>query len=366
LYNDGAVDDTVLNHGVNKYTNTSSMVNLIKSYKGKNPIISQEIEYFFNKRLEIKRHGNIGQIIYKLLMNSSYGKTIENDHIWELIVIENEIYSHMMDNGLLPSDYDVNDQYNYRLTKCPKFLQYIHKTTGLQREFYLAGRDPNMDQIESLTDPNLMYSHYVIKARKSGEHFEVPVHVGGNITATSKVIMDTMMTKSVDKNAYYTDTDSEFITEHAYTDLIPEELIGSAMGQFHSDFACGGEDPYATSAVFINKKCYCMNVQSDEGDTDVVTRLKGVPQKAIDYMAGVLGMEKIDMYRKMIKGEGIDFPLALPGQPRFNTNKSGDIRISEDVKEVKRHIKNNDNKYVYTEYYNATTFWIKHRYDVTI
>jgi hypothetical protein len=276
-----------MNDGVDEYTNVTSVVHMIKCHKGKNPIISQEIEYFFNKRLELKRQGNIGQIIYKLLMNSSYGKTIEQDHIYELLLFENEVYSDMIQNNRIPEDYIGQDLLNYRLTKCPKFLQYIHKTTGIQREFYLAGRDPNLDHY-NITDPNLKYSHYVVKARKTGDHFEVPVHIGGNITATSKAIMDTLLTKTVDKHTYYTDTDSAFITDYAYRDLIAPPLIGSDMGQFHSDFACKGTEPYANSAIFINKKCYCMNVQSEEGDTDVVTRLKGVPQKAIDYMSDAM------------------------------------------------------------------------------
>jgi hypothetical protein len=80
----------------------------------------------------------------------------------------------------------------------------------------------------------------------------------------------------------------------------------------------------------------------------------------------MLWMSKYDLYERMINGYGIDFPLALPEAPRFDTDKNGDIMIKQDVKELKRHIRNNNEKYVYNEYYNSTTFILKHKYDVTI
>jgi hypothetical protein len=65
-------------------------------------------------------------------------------------------------------------------------------------------------------DHNLIYSHWVVKTHKTSEHHIVPVHVGANILAHSKVNKDRMMTPDVDKRYNYTDTDSCFINNYRY------------------------------------------------------------------------------------------------------------------------------------------------------
>ncbi len=48
--------------------------------EGFNNTITKEIEYLFNKRKELKKQGNKCEVLYKLLMNSSYGKSIQKAH----------------------------------------------------------------------------------------------------------------------------------------------------------------------------------------------------------------------------------------------------------------------------------------------
>ena len=48
--------------------------------EGRNDKICQIIEFLFNKRLEYKKVKNPVQNLYKLMLNSAYGKTIEKAH----------------------------------------------------------------------------------------------------------------------------------------------------------------------------------------------------------------------------------------------------------------------------------------------
>ena len=52
--------------------------------------IQQVIEQIFNKRLEYKKQHNPLEQLYKLIMNSSYGKTIEKPTETEIRIIKNE------------------------------------------------------------------------------------------------------------------------------------------------------------------------------------------------------------------------------------------------------------------------------------
>ena len=55
---------------------------IIRGYyynKGFNKKINETIQYLFNKRKELKKEENPAEIIYKLMMNSVYGKTLQKD-----------------------------------------------------------------------------------------------------------------------------------------------------------------------------------------------------------------------------------------------------------------------------------------------
>ena len=58
-------------------------VELIRGYyydEGYNNQVNITQDTLFNKRLEEKKKGNPIQEVYKLILNSSYGKTLENAH----------------------------------------------------------------------------------------------------------------------------------------------------------------------------------------------------------------------------------------------------------------------------------------------
>jgi hypothetical protein len=47
--------------------------------------------------------------------------------------------------------------------------------------------------------------------------------------------------------------------------VIPKEMIGSEMGQFHSDYSCPGTDHKCKYGIIVGKKCYYLKMESVEG-----------------------------------------------------------------------------------------------------
>ena len=66
---------------------------VIKGYyfdEGFNTKIKDIIRYIFDKRKQLKKEGNSSELIYKLIMNSGYGKTIQKPHIKEIKLFDDK------------------------------------------------------------------------------------------------------------------------------------------------------------------------------------------------------------------------------------------------------------------------------------
>ena len=149
----------------------------------------------------------------------------------------------------------------------------------------------------------------------------------------------------------YQDTDSG----HYYAKDIPRlselfkakyhrELIGSNLGQFHSDFAelRKGSESFATKSVFCGKKSYVDMLSNDHGDIGFHARLKGIIQDVIaitanqlfpnaipvDYKDGLFiprrnegrnGKYSVyELYKALHRGRAITFDLCCSDKPCFD------------------------------------------------
>jgi len=294
---------------------------IIRGYyfdEGFNTKINETIDYLFEERKRQKSIKNPIEIVYKLIMNSGYGKSIMKP-------IENEI---KIFNS--KDDYELFLSRNYEWIKC---------STKINERKY------RVQVMKTLS-----------------EHFNI-CHIGVSILSMSKRIMNEVMTLAEDNNIdlYYQDTDSIHLEEKnikTLSNLFEQKynrvLIGKEMGQFHSDFNleyytdkdgkiyedpeegkfCGikrkCKDVISTELVMLGKKCYIDKLEgtSDEGETiiDYHIRMKGIPNSCIEYTFKKEQFNNpLEMYEKLYEGDAIKFDL-LQGKAKdmfkFNKNYS--------------------------------------------
>jgi hypothetical protein len=154
--------------------------------------------------------------------------------------------------------------------------------------------------------------------------------------------MNEVMCLAYDKGCkiYYQDTDSMHIKvdhvpilEAAFEEKYGRKLIGSDMGQFHSDFepvSKSGEIPYTTRSIFLMKKMYLDVLTDSSGATGFHVRGKGLTQNSIKAHGNL-----VQLYEDLYNGSEKLFDLTV-GQPCFKMNKNMSIST---LKEFKRKIK---------------------------
>lgn len=271
---------------------------IIRGYyfnEGRNNKINSFITRLFNERLIKKQQGNPIEVVYKLIMNAFYGKTIMKP---------------------VDSDYKI-----------------------------VCGNDNEIDNYVSFNFNKIVY-YTKISDRMSifkntkpiNKHFSMP-QIGTEILSMSKRIMNEVMCLAHDNNIeiYYQDTDSMHIDFRKNSegktgvDILREEfmkkynreLVGEDLGQFHNDFSLGkAKNVYSKGAVFLGKKSYCDHLVG-ELDGKIVEgahiRMKGIPNKIMDkeiknHEGGVIGYYT-DLYNNKHKN------INIVSSCKFKTNK---------------------------------------------
>jgi len=279
--------------------------NFIKGYyydEGFNDKIKETITYVFEQRLKYKKLDNPLQLVFKELMNSSYGKTC-----------------------LKPIDSDI--QY----IKVNDFEKYVIRNYNYIKEATL------------LANGNYMK----VKIIKTIDNHFNNVHIGVSILAQSKTIMYEVMCLAEDLNIdiYYTDTDSMHIDStkinylaEKFSEKYGRELIGKHMGQFHTDFDLDGAvgDINAIESIFLGKKCYIDKISGfDKNGKNLIDyhiRMKGVSTDCIiDKGNKEYDGNYIEMFDKLFKGDTLEFNL-LACKPSFEMRKDMTIRSRKQFK----------------------------------
>ena len=286
-----ALEDAIKQHNIE--------FEVVRGYyfdEGFNTKINDTIQHIFNERKKLKAQKNPAEVVYKLIMNSAYGKSILKE-------IETEIQ-------FFNNEEDMN---------------------------IFISRNYNWVQNYEAIDGSTMW--ILEKVNPINNHFNIP-QVGVSILSMSKRIMNEVMCLAEDNNLemFYQDTDSIHITaEHIeilaklYYGVFNKELIGEDLGQFHSDFDLKGcENVYASRSIFLGKKCYIDELKGiDENgkeQTDYHIRMKGVPNSTIKYTAKNLNLSVFELYEKLYEGDKIMFDLTEGGsKANFKINKNGTI-----------------------------------------
>jgi hypothetical protein len=265
--------------------------------EGRNNKLKEVISFVFNERLKMKAQKNPLQEIYKLIMNSSYGKCLQKAHP-DKLVFKNQ------DN----IDKFIDKNYNY-IVNC-----------------------------EEINNDNEDYKKYVIKMKQGiNEHYN-NAHCGVEVLAMSKRIMNEVMCLAEQNKLklYYQDTDSIHMKEEdievlqeLYNKKYNRELIGKGMGQFHSDFDSDiiKEDIHAVESIFLGKKCYIDKLCGKDEFGNIVydyhIRMKGVSDSAIKHKAKVEQKSFMEIYERLFRGVGESFDLCCGGEKavfEFNSN----------------------------------------------
>jgi hypothetical protein len=264
--------------------------------EGYNTKVRDVIMTIFNKRLDAKKAKNPVEMVYKLIMNSGYGKSIMKP-------VETE--SRFFDT------YDGDHEFQVYLTRNYNWIT----------SFVKFGNKIKVNTVKTLID-----------------HFNI-AQVGVCILSNSKRIMNEVMCLAEDNNIdlYYQDTDSMHLkNEHIpmlssiFKKTYGRELIGKGLGQFHSDFDLPGcTDVVATKSIFLGKKCYIDKLEGinakGEKENGFHIRMKGIPEKCIHYVVEQSSKYKdvMDLYEDLYNGNEVVFDLTNGGsKANFKFNKN--------------------------------------------
>ena len=287
--------------------------------EGRNNKINSTIKGMYDERVKAKKDKdengdpNPIQAVYKLLMNSSYGKSILKPIDTEIKIITDERY-----NAFIAENYN------------------------------------SIIEVNRIPDSK---SRAVKLIKPTNDHFNCP-QVGSEILSFSKRIMNRVMCLSEDLGIkmYYQDTDSIHMDKHSIPLLESEfkkkygkTLIGEYMGQFGNDFDDIKHDKdtelYAVEAIYLGKKSYIEKVQFTlNGKIGYVNhiRMKGIPSKIILHKAKTdFDNDPIKLYKHLYDLGVVKFDLLANDAVVFQGTKGYSIKslvnknyINDDGEEV--------------------------------
>jgi hypothetical protein len=115
----------------------------------------------------------------------------------------------------------------------------------------------------------------------------------------------------------------------AYFNKYGRKLIGSELGQFHSDFdELSGNDIHTVCSIFCCKKMYYDLITNEKGEYAEHFRCKGISQAAIEGYCKENNMSIFELYYNVVKGQSYEIDLAKY-TTSFNMGKDGKIITNE-------------------------------------
>ncbi|ELP87597.1 hypothetical protein EIN_145810 [Entamoeba invadens IP1] len=211
--------------------------------------------------------GNPLQNNYKLLMNSSYGKTIQKP-------IKNDLVYKYINNKV----------------KCDSD-RYLKKNFTLVKSMY------------NISDNNRCF-----ETNKPFDDFYVPNLIGVQILNTDSV--------HIGKNKIE-------LLEQKYKEIYGKTLRRGELEQFHPDFDELSGDVYSKESFFLGKKAYIDVLTNDKQEHALHMKMKGIPNNLLEN-----NENPIELYKKLYAGESYTYNL-LELKPSFEFSKTFDIKTRE-------------------------------------
>ena len=230
-----SLQEIIKHHGIEYEVKTGVMFN-----EGYNEKIGVVVKKLYELRTKYKKEKNPVQLLYKLMLNTAYGKTIQKPK----------------DSRIIWRDQSITSEKNLIRT-FGESIQYL-ETSELSNMF---------------------------KAKiKIGilEHWAMP-QCGSLVLSQSKKIMNKILV-DYGEHIYYTDTDSIFITGTGYEILKEKspEVLGDELGQLKEENHLKGNCVRITKAMFLAPKTYWVREENEKGEIYDKFVMKGIPQSSIE------------------------------------------------------------------------------------
>lgn len=221
----------------------------------KSTLLSESIECVYNRRAEMKKKKDPTQTVYKLLMNSAYGKTIQKDI-------------------LVKERYFINEED--------------------------AVKSYNQNNQSALTITQMNDHCFILRMKKDAIELAAEnwglTYLGSMILAMSKRIMNEVFyaARAANVPIYYQDTDSIHLLksdleklENKFEELYGRKIKGNDMGNFHVDFdpINGDNEVCSKRCIILGKKCYLDVLENSKGEQQFHVRMKGISKNAIAGVA---------------------------------------------------------------------------------
>jgi hypothetical protein len=279
--------------------------------EGGNKKMGEVIQRLFKARLQHKKTNKALANTIKLMLNSSYGKTIMKKTTTKKIIVSASKKSY---------DEKTKKWVNHKNTK---FESYVYNNFNTIRKYRKLNE--NNYEVEKICSDN---------SYNRG-------HIGCAILSMSKRIMNEVFDVANDFGLpiYYTDTDSLHCNfedipslENEYERRYNKVLTGNQLEQFHTDFDLKGavSEIYATKSIFLGKKSYIDYLESTNGKGETIhghhIRLKGITEAGLEHTAkeyvreGSSQTGYFEMYEDLANGTEKDIILN-PYNPDTNKNK---------------------------------------------
>ena len=252
---------------------------------------------------KIEKFKNSIQEIYKLLLNSQYGKLLmkeietEDDYISNKPVKKLRGKRWLKKNGYPPTakvEYDYNE------------WDYTFKRHYNKIKEYIISKD----------------TVRVVYWKSINDHFN-NVHQGIQVLSYAKRLMNRVICLAEDKglNILYTDTDSIHIInnhipilEKAYSEKYPDcQLRGEDLGQFNEDFDSQLKGVESVRFIGLAKKCYIDVLRGFDKEgveqTEYHIRMKGCPNDSILRECNRRGCSPEELYQLLIDNSYLNFDL---------------------------------------------------------
>lgn len=295
VVNNTMLSDIIRHYGSIRGTHYRVLRGLV--FEGWNPRINEVITAMFERRRELKRQRNPLQQVYKLMLNSSYGKLIVKPSATTLRI--------------------------FRRDAEPKIASFIAN---------------NYSRISRRIDTGKQ-SMFVVHSSLS-THRSSP-QAGAFVLAQAKWLMRSVFLHAREKDVriHYTDTDSMILAQKDLPVLMERFGGDGDLGTFHTDLESGplskikGGPLYSSASVFHSKKVYhlLLTKRDEEGrlhyDETTHARCKGIPTGALEYEAEQRGLSVRDLYTRALAGETFEVDLLMGGErPAFRYNDQMAVR----------------------------------------
>jgi len=255
-------------------------------------------ENYPEDRYTIQKYKNPIQEVYKLLMNSCYGKMllkeIETDTEYVKKTAKRLVSKKKLRKLGLPEDTKKYEKYS-------PFYKTLFRHYNKIKEWEDCGDEVKITYWKSIND----------------HHNNV--HQGVQVLSYAKRLMNEVICLAEDNNCevLYTDTDSIHIVdkhiailEKAFREKYNRELRGEDLNQFNEDFDSNIKNCRSSKFIGLAKKCYNDTLRGDNTtEIDYHSRLKGCPNQSILREVQRRGINPEKLYELLYNDTRISFDL---------------------------------------------------------